>query len=183
MEYPVAVLEKAKRLEQLLQGVAAGESLDKMNEMLGFGLDAEELACAQAKYEAGGCTWEALIDGRYGHAQKAHSALREWLYARKEDDEEVRAPQLTVEIKEKFGVELHPGHINYLLRKRGLSAPPGRPYKREPPSEERPATETTASEPIDHAGAFFPGGSEGRDGGGEGGREDSSGGPRCLSRT
>ena len=68
MEYPTAVLEKAKRLEQLLHRVAAGEALDAVNEALGFDLDQEQLVRAQAKYEAKGCRWEALIDGRYGHA-------------------------------------------------------------------------------------------------------------------
>jgi len=130
MDYPRAVLEKAQRLEQLLQRVAAGEPLNQVNDALGyalgFNLDQDQLARLQAKYKAGGCTWEALIDGRHGHPRKAHSALREWLYTRKKGDEEVRAPRLAVEIKEKFGVELSDGHINYLLRKRGLSAPSGR---------------------------------------------------------
>ena len=39
MAYPQAVLEKAKRLEQLLHQVAAGESLESANEALGFDLD------------------------------------------------------------------------------------------------------------------------------------------------
>ena len=166
MEHPIAVLEKAKRLEHLLQRVAAGEPLDRVNEALGFNLDQEQLAATQAKYEAGGHRWEALIDGRYGHAQKAHSALREWLYARKEEDEEVRASHLAIEIKEQFGVELSAGHINYLLRKRGLSAPPGRPYRRGPSTEDATAPAPAPSESIDNAGTFFPGGREGRDGSG-----------------
>jgi transposase len=166
MDYPTAVLEKAKRLEQLLHRVAAGEPLGAANEALGFDLDQEQLARAQAKYEAEGCTWEALIDGRYGHAQKVHSGIREWLYTRKERDEDVRAPQLADEIREKFGVEVDPGHINYLLRKRGLTAPPGRPYKEEPGGEEATDAGTTPSESIDNAGIFFPGGREGENGDG-----------------
>ncbi|MGB3905369.1 MAG: hypothetical protein WBB22_10625 [Anaerolineae bacterium] len=165
MDYPTAVLEKAKRLEQLLQRVAAGEPLDEVNEASGLKLGEKQLVRAQAKYEAGGCRWEALIDGRYGHAQKVHSGIREWLYTRKEGDEEVRAPQLAREIQEKFGVEVDPGHVNYLLRKRGLTAPPGHPYKKEPDGEEgRDAP--AAGESIDNAGFFFPGGSEGGHGGG-----------------
>lgn len=136
MGYPPAVLEKAQRLEQLLQRVATGEPLDEVNEALGFNLDQHQLAHWQAKYEAGGCTQEALIDGRHGHPRKAHSALREWLYARKQEDEELRAPQLVSEIKDKFGVKISDGHINYLLRKRGLSAPPSRPAKKQYPAEE-----------------------------------------------
>jgi len=130
VDYPDAVLEKAQRLEQLLLRVASGGPLDKVNVELGFDLDQQELARAQAKYKAGGRTWEALIDGRHGHPRRAHSALREWLYARKDEDESLRAPKLVEEIKERFGVELSAGHVNYLLRKRGLSAPPGRPFKK-----------------------------------------------------
>ena len=106
MDYPPAVLEKAQRLEQLLLRVASGEALDQANEALGFDLDQRRLARCQAKYETGGRTWEALIDGRHGHSRKAHSALREWLYVRKKEDDSLRAPQLAIEIEEKFGVAL-----------------------------------------------------------------------------
>jgi transposase len=156
MDYPAAVLDKAQRLEQLLLRVAAGEPLGAVNAALGLSLDQDQLAHWQAKYEAGGQKWEALIDGRHGHPRKAHSALREWLYARREQDEHVRAPQLVVEVKEKFGVGLSAGHINYLLRKRGLTAPPGRPYKQPPPAEETTADTDEASESVDNAGTFFP---------------------------
>lgn len=159
MEDPKAVMEKAKRLEQLLQRVAAGEPLAEMNEALGFNLDEKQLAKAQAKYEAGGGQWEVLVDGRYGHAQKIHSGIREWLYSRKEKDPAVRSPQLAREIKEKFEVDVNPGHLNYLLRKRGLTAPPGHPGKSavvDEVGEEGPA----ASESLDNAGLFFPGGGE-----------------------
>ncbi|MBU1749914.1 MAG: hypothetical protein KKA73_19705, partial [Chloroflexi bacterium] len=106
MEYPSAVLEKAQRLEQLLRRVAAGEPLADLNAELGFELDEVGLAQHQAKYAAGGHTWTALIDGRHGHPRKAHSALREWLYARKEADASLRAPQLVQEIQAQFGVTL-----------------------------------------------------------------------------
>ena len=168
MEYPKAVVEKAKRLEQLLQRVAAGEPLAEMNEALGFTLDEKQLAKAQAKYEAGGGQGEALVDGRYGHAQKIHSGIREWLYSRKEKDQAVRAPQLAREIKEKFEVEVEPGHLNYLLRKRGLTAPLGHPAKQETVGEEGKDT-PAASETLDNAGLFFPGGGE--DGAGGDGRD------------
>jgi transposase len=163
MDYPQAVLEKAKRLAQLLQRVAAGESLENANEALGFDLDKGELARAQAKYESGGHTWQALIDGRHGHSRKVNAALREWLYTRRQEDESVRAPQLVEEIKAQFGVTLTDGHINYLLRKRGLSAPPGRPYKRKP---EGTASDdaATSTESVENAGLFFPRGSKAGDG-------------------
>jgi transposase len=164
MDYPQAVAEKAKRLEQLLQRVAAGEPLAEMNEELGFNLKEKQLAKAQAKYEAGGGQWEALVDGRYGHAQKIHSGIREWLYSRKEKDQAVRAPQLAKEIKEKFKVEVNPGHLNYLLRKRGLTAPPGHPGKQKEADEEG-ETGPAGSENLDNAGLFFPGGGEDGPGG------------------
>jgi transposase len=177
MDYPRAVLDKAQRLEQLLLRVAAGEPLDVVNAALGFNLDQGQLAHWQAKYEAGGQKWEALVDGRHGHPRKAHSALREWLYARGQQDEQVRAPQLAVEVKDKFGVELSAGHINYLLRKRGLTAPPGRPYKQQPSVEEGTMTSTAPNETVDNAGTFFPRSSQGRDGRGGGGRGGHTGGP------
>jgi len=163
MDYPQAVLEKAKRLAQLLQRVGAGESLESANEALGFDLDQRELARAQAKYESGGHKWQSLIDGRHGHSRKAHSELREWLYTRKEEDESLRAPKLVEEFKARFGVTLTDGHVNYLLRKRGLSAPPGRPYKdgaKETALDDAP----TSTESVDNAGLFFPRGSKAGDG-------------------
>jgi len=166
MDYPAAVLEKAQRLEQLLLRVASGEPLDEVNADLGFDLDRQELARQRAKYEAGERTWEALIDGRHGHPRKAHSALREWLYARKKEDEDLRAPQLAIEIEERFGVGLSEGHINYLLRKRGLSAPPGRPFKQQQPVEGGVTAQAAPTETVDNAGIFFRRGGEGGDGGG-----------------
>jgi len=163
MEYPQAVAEKAKRLEQLLQRVAAGKSLAEMNEALGINLDEKQLAQAQAKYEASGGQWESLVDGRYGHAQKIHSEIREWLYSRKEKDPAVRAPQLAREIKAKFKVAVDPGHLNYLLRKRGLTARPGHPGKPESGGEVV-AAGPEVSESLDNAGLFFPGRGEAGDG-------------------
>ena len=171
MEYPKAVLEKAKRLEQLVLRVRAGEALAEVNEKLGFELDQQQVVELEARYEAGGRKWEVLLDGRYGHAQKVHSGIREWLYSRKEGDEEVRAPQLAREIKEKFELEVEPGHLNYLLRKRGLSAPVGRPYKERGEAAEQPEPSSEAS--IDNAGIFFPGRGEGRLGCGRSDSRDS----------
>ena len=62
-------------------------------------------------------------------------------------------------------MEVDPGHINYLLRKQSMTAPPGRPYK-EPAGEEATKAEIAPSESIDNAGIFFPGGREGGNGGG-----------------
>lgn len=177
MDYPSAVLEKAQRLEQLLLRVEAGETLEAANAAFGFNLDERQLARWQAKYEAGERRWEALLDGRHGHPRQAHSALREWLYARKEQDDQLRASQLAAEIAEKFGIKLSAGHINYLLRKRGLTAPPGRPPKRSECAAEPSATADAPGVSMDNAGLFPPGGGEGRDGSGGGGRRDRAGRP------
>lgn len=162
MEYPKAVLDKAKRLEQLLLRVAAGEPLAELNADLGFDLDEAELARWQAKYEAGGRTWEAVIDGRHGHARTVHSGMRAYLYARKEEDDSLRAPQLARELQDKFGVTVSAGHINYLLRKRELTAPPGRPPQNPAPEDGPPPAESSSS--TDNVGIFFPGSREGGDG-------------------
>ena len=60
MEHPPAILEKAKRLEQLLLRVAAGEALDKVNAELGFDLTDMMLVHQQAKYEAGGARRQTI---------------------------------------------------------------------------------------------------------------------------
>jgi transposase len=179
MDHPAAVIEKAQRLEQLLQRVEQGEPLEQVCAALELEVDAQRLAHLQAQYEAGGHTWEALIDGRYGHPIKAHSALREWLYARKREDEALTAPQLVEAVKEQFGVTLSAGHINYLLRKRELSRPPGRPRSR--PSDKGAAAEDAPSQSLDNAGVFFPGSSQGRHGRPGGGSELPGDNPPAVS--
>jgi transposase len=163
MDYPEAVIEKAQKMEKLLQRVDVGELLDQVCAELDVEIDEKRLAALHAKYKAGGETWEALLDGRFGHPHTAHAELREWLYERKEQDETLRAPKLATEIEKKFGVVLSAGHINYLLRKRELTAPPGHPYKH-PPAEQEEKQLPTTTESLDNAGIFFPGSSQGRDG-------------------
>ena len=140
MDHPAVVIEKAKRLERLLQRVEQGEPLEQVCAELDLAVNAKHLAKLQVKYEAGGHTWEALIDGRYGHPQKAHSALREWLSQRKRQDKELTASQLVDEVRTQFKVEVSAGHINYLLRKVELTRPPGRPPN-------QPAAEAKSEEP------------------------------------
>jgi len=163
MDYPKTVIEKAQKMGKLLQRVAQGEPLEQVCDELDVEVNEKQLATLQAKYKAGGERWEALLDGRYGHTQKVHSAMLAWLYERKEQEETLRAPKLADEMAEKFGVRVAAGHINYLLRKRELSAPPGRPYKH-PPAEQAEELSPTSTESLDNAGTFFPGSSQGRDG-------------------
>jgi hypothetical protein len=83
MTAPTAVQEKAQRLEQLLLRIEGGEALAEVCAELEIGIDEKLLSELQGKYEKGGRSWQALLDGRYGHPQKANSAIREWLFERK----------------------------------------------------------------------------------------------------
>ena len=165
MSHPRAVCEKAQQLEQLLQRVEAGEPFESVRVALGLRVEEEELPRLQARYEAGGRRWEVLVDGRYGHPLKAHSALREWLYERKRADESLTAPELTREVEAQFGIELSAGHINYLLRKVELTRAPGRPQRSEgrgPGSRSAVAVNESRTS-LENAGFFFPRSREARD--------------------
>lgn len=163
-KYPPAVIKKAKKQEKLLQARAAGKTLAQARAVAGIAvMKVKEANRLQRKYEAGGRTWEALLDRRFGHDIKANSAIKEWLYERKRQNPTIRANQLAEEIKEKFGVEFKDGHINYLLRQEGLTAPVGRPEKKKPVETES-KEEDPQEESSENAGIFFPGGSERSDG-------------------
>ena len=182
MNHPQAVIEKAQRLEQLLLRLEAGESFEQTRAALKLHVKEKDVPRLQAKYDANGRTWEALIDGRYGHPQKANSAVLQWMYDRKKEDESLTAGELARELAEKFNVNLSVGQINYLLRKVGLTRSSGRPPKRRTAGEESPEPrdmaekrtespepETTVegnAESVEQAGLFFPGGSKARDGSG-----------------
>jgi len=170
MNHPPAVCEKAQRLEKLLQRTEAGESFEFVRAALGLHVEEEALPKLRAKYEAGERRWEALIDGRHGHSQKAHSAIREWMYERKRADEALTAPELAQGVQEKFGIKLSAGHVNYLLRKVELTRPPGRPQRtaEQAPSSEAAISVSETGSSVGNAGLFFPRsreGGDGRDGG------------------
>ena len=151
------MIEKAQRLEQLLQGVEQGEPLAAVCAELGIEVTLERLTTLQAKYEAGGRSWEALIDGRYGHQQRVTNEMKEWLYERKRQDETVTGPELVKELEKQFQVKISVGHVNYMLRQVSLSRQTGRP----PKAGEKKETEgaETGGAVVDNAGIFFPGGS------------------------
>jgi transposase len=172
MFHPPAVCEKAQRLECLLLRLEAGQPFVQVCADLDLSIEAEKVPALQARYEASGRIWEALIDGRYGHPQKAHSALREWMYERKREDETLTAGELAPEIAEQLQVELSIGHINYLLRKVELTRPRGRPRRRKRDTEGTSAPPLVPSdESLDNAGLFSPRRGEAGDGrgGGRGG--------------
>jgi transposase len=142
----------------LLERVERGESREQVGHELGLTIAPAPLTALGRKYQASGGDWQVLLDGRYGHDQKANDEIKEWLYARKQAAPHLTAPQLVEAIKAKFGVEFSAGHLNYLLRKVALTRPVGRPQVR--PKAAEPAS---PAEPVSvpNAGLFFPGGGEG----------------------
>lgn len=161
MSHPPAVNEKAHRLERLLQRLETGERLVSVRAELELDVKAADVPHLRAKYEVGGRTWEALLDGRYGHPQSANSAVREWLYQRKREDMTLTASELVEAVEAHFNVTLSVGHVNYLLRKVELTRPRGRPGKKAPADEaldESSAATPPPDSPLDQAGLFFPGG-------------------------
>lgn len=155
--HPQVVIEKAQRLEQLLQRVEQSELLAEVCAELGLAVTPDRLRTLQAKYEAGGRSWETLIDGRYGHQQSVTSEMKEWLYERKRQDKTLTGPELVQELAERFKVKISVGHVNHLLRQVSLSRQTGRPPQS---GEKKEAAETKTEGPVvDNAGIFFPGGS------------------------
>jgi len=177
-QHPPAVVEKAQRLAELLDRVERGEPGEQVGQELGLTITCDQLTNLRRKYQASGGDWQVLLDGRYGHDQKASDDLKAWLYARKQAEPSLTAPQLVEEIKAKFGVEFSAGHINYLLRKVALTRLPGRPRVR--PKTDEPAASV---EPVSlpNAGLFFPGGSEGGHGSDRANREVLAPGQSGLS--
>lgn len=162
--YPPAVHHKAAKLEQLLLRLEAGEPLEAVCHELDLELTPERVEKLKVKYEAGGRRPEALLDGRFGHRQHVTSAIRAYLYERKQEDQELTARELATEVAQKYQVRVSEGHINHILREVVLTRPPGRPRKRcEPDQVEKKEA------PQANAGLFFPGGSEA---GVRGNRED-----------
>lgn len=156
MKHPEAVIEKAKQFELLLNRVEVGEPFEQVLAELGLDFSIDNLPRLQAKYVSGGRNFEVLIDGRYGHWKTVHSAIREWLYERKQQAEELSAPQLSDEMEKKFGVRVAAGHVNYLLRKRGLTNRTGRP-KSHSQADAAQAPQEFSEQIDENAGLFFPG--------------------------
>ena len=155
--HPQVVINKAQRLEQLLQRVEQGQPLAEVCASLGLEVSPERLSALQVKYEAAGQRWEALVDGRYGHQQTMTSEMKEWLYERKRQDERLTGLELVKALAERFKIKISVGHVNHLLRQVGLSRQTGRPPKSSQKNEA--AASQTSGQVVDNAGIFFPGGS------------------------
>lgn len=152
-EVPRAVQQKARNLECLLLRWKAGEDPDTLRDELGLRVTIEQLPRLWARYERAGCRWEALIDGRYGHPQKANSAVRGWLIERKQDNPELTGPELSTELEQLWGTDLTSGYVNTLLRRQGLTRGRGRPGPRA--SREPQAAPEVVTEVVANAGLFF----------------------------
>lgn len=153
--YPPAVHHKAAKLEQLLLRLEAGAPLEEVCHALDLALSPERVEKLKVKYEAGGRRPEALLDGRFGHRQHVTSAIRAYLYERKQEDQELTAGELATEVAQKYQVRVSEGHINHILREVVLTRPPGRPRKRIEPDQVEPK-----EAPQANAGLFFPGRSQ-----------------------
>lgn len=160
--YPPAVHRKAEKLEQLLLRLEAGEKLAQVCAELELEITPERAKKLKDKYEAGGRRREALLDGRYGHYQHVNSAVRAYLYERKQEDKELTAGELAKEVERKYQVKVSEGHINHILREVALTRRPGRPRKGTDKEKEK------REAPQANAGLFFPGGSK-TTAGGDGG--------------
>ena len=158
--YPPAVHAKAEKLEQLLLRLEAGEELGQVCREMGLGLSPERARKLKAKYEAGGRQRAALLDGRFGHRQHANSAIRAYLYERKQGEPELTGPQLAEAVAKRYEVRVSVGHINHILREVALSRVTGRPRKQ---LKSKPAAVSPPSQA--NAGLFFPGGGEASPGG------------------
>jgi hypothetical protein len=154
---PPAVREKAQRLERLLLRVGAGDALDEACAELGLTVEPDDLPALEARYLNGSQQWQVLVDGRYGHTQKANSAVLEWLKQCKGEQRNLTAGQLAERAAQCLNVELSAGHINYLLRPMGLTNRPGRPAHppAPPPVTVEPLVE--APQTLENVGLFFPG--------------------------
>jgi len=157
--YPPVVHQKAEKLEQLLRRLEAGAELGQLCTELAVEVTPERARKLQAKYEAGGRQRAALLDGRFGHWQHANSAIRAYLYERKQAEPELTGPQLAEEVVQRYEVRVSVGHINHILREVALTRVTGRPRKQVEPKPTAPPPPAQA-----HAGLFFPGGGEGSPG-------------------
>jgi len=158
--YPLAVHAKAEKMEQLLRRLEAGEELAQVCQDMAVELSPERARKLQARYEAGGRQRAALLDGRFGHRQQANSAIRGYLYERKQAEPELTGPQLAAEVAQRYEVAVSVGHINHILREVALSRVTGRPRKQREPKPGAAGPPAQAN-----AGLFFPGGGEASPGG------------------
>ena len=130
--------ELFQRKRRAMQLMDAGASWQEANEQSGLNYSKSGIQRLYREWRKRG--EEALVDHRHGHPYKATTEVRDWIGERCDENPEVRASRLTVEIEAQFGVELHHDYVGLLRRQLGLPVPrPGRPSEKQ---EAEPAPET-----------------------------------------
>ena len=130
-----------QRKSRAMEWMDAGESWQEANEQSGLNYSRTGIQRLYREWVGSDRDDEVLVDHRHGHPYKAKTEVRDWLGERCEEDPELRASQLSVEIEAEFGVELHHDYVGVLRRQLGLPVPrDGRPGKR-PASESVPEME------------------------------------------
>lgn len=143
----------ARRKEQWILRAERGEDPERIRRELKIPLQTSSLGWLTQRYQAGGRTWQALLDRRYGVATKGTPAVKAFVAKAKARDPQLTGAELCVQVWERFEIEISLGRLNALVREAGLSNPPGRPAKA--PEAEKPAA---TAKVVDNAGAFFPSG-------------------------
>ncbi|MEK7717526.1 MAG: hypothetical protein AAB385_02210 [Planctomycetota bacterium] len=143
----------AHRKEQWILRTERGEDPERVRRELKVPLKTSSLAWLTQRYQAGGRTWQALLERRHGVATKGTAAVKAFLAKAKARDPQLTGAELCLQVWERFEIEISLGRLNALLHEADLSNPPGRPPKAS--AKKEPAT--TARE-VENAGAFFPSG-------------------------
>lgn len=121
------LFERKRRAMELMD---TGMSWQKANEQSGLNYSKVGIQRLYREWREHGD--RALGDHRHGHPYKATTEVRDWMSERCTEDPEVRASQLTVEVKAQFGVELTQQYVTVLRRQLGLPVPkPGHPSKQQ----------------------------------------------------
>jgi hypothetical protein len=151
--------ELAHRKEQWILRTEQGESPQRVGRELKLKLKTSSLPRLRQQYQAGGRTWQALLERRHGIATKGTPEVKAFLKKAKEQSPQATGAELCVQVWERFEIDLSLSRLNELLHAEELSNAPGRPRKVSPPE-----TSSAPEREVDNAGAFFPSGSTERTG-------------------
>jgi transposase len=143
--------ELAQRKEQWILRTEQGESPQRVGRELK--LKASSLPRLRQQYQAGGRTWQALLERRHGIATKGTPEVKAFLKKAKEQHPQATGAELCVQVWERFEIDISLRRLNELLHAEALSNSPGRPRK-------VPAPEPVSApeREVDNAGVFFPSG-------------------------
>lgn len=145
--------ELARRKEQWILRIEQGESPQRVGRELKLKLKASSLPRLQHQYQAGGRTWQALLERRHGVATKGTPEVKAFLKQAKAQQPQATGAELREQVWEQFEIDISLRRVNELLRAEALSNSPGRPRK-----VSRPESSSATERELDNAGAFFPSG-------------------------